>query len=275
MLEGKYFGRNTKINHYLQKYNIIFDQYEEILSSLLNSIDIINKLRLSEKSYWFNKANLFTLIIEFSKIEIEKIDFELLESKLLELEKKVDIYFTDEDISMISDDERKYFEYARQGSHEYIAREHRGKIIQKLLNESLTTKEIAPYINNLSKNLDLLKVKHASFSTLIPTETGLNKSIMDAVSNVREFLKSNNFHDYEVQLFGPDHKIKLKGQLCLLDSKTQTEISLYRSNGRGDYRIWFSELKSFASANEELALINKDGEINVLNLSKYDYSDIL
>ncbi|HBX49678.1 MAG: hypothetical protein A2275_18780 [Bacteroidetes bacterium RIFOXYA12_FULL_35_11] len=73
---------------------------------MINSIDIINSLKFSSNSYWFNKANLFSLLIEFYKLDVKSINLDLLESKLLELEKKVDIYFTYEDISMITDNER-------------------------------------------------------------------------------------------------------------------------------------------------------------------------
>ena len=98
--------------------------------------------------------------------------------------------------------------------------------------------------------------------------------IMDATSSVREFLKTMMVHDYDTQEFGPNHKIKLIGKFINLDNEVSTEISLYRSNGRGDYRIWFTDLKSFAGAEEELALIIKDGIINVLNVSKFDYSTL-
>lgn len=274
ILEGNYFGRSTKINSYLQKYNVSFDLYSDVLNSLINSIDIINSLRFSSNSYWFNKANLFTLIIEFNELDVETIHLDLLESKLLDLEKRVDIYFTDEDISMITDDERKYFESARQGSHELAERKHRGKVIRQLINECLIVKETLEIDNTLSNNLEFLKAKNISFSILIPTETGLTKHIMDATSAVREFLKSSEIHDYDKQPFGPDHKKELKGLFVSNEKSEETNISLYRSNGRGDYRIWFSELKSFAKANDELALITKDGIINILNLTNYDCSNL-
>jgi len=155
------------------------------------------------------------------------------------------------------------------------AREHRGQMIKQIIDESLTTKTVKQVIGNEKINLAVLKEKNISYSILIPTETGLNKGIMDAVSGVREFLRINNIHDYDSQKFGPDNKVKLIGKFCNRDKDIQTEISLYRSNGRGDYRIWYSELKTFVNANEEIALIYKDDIINVLNLSRIDYSKVL
>lgn len=52
-------------------------------------------------------------------------------------------------------------------------------------------------------------------------------------------------------------------------------MSLYRSNGRGDYRIWFSDLKTFANPDEKLVLIKSEGMVNVLNITKIKYVDSL
>lgn len=120
-----------------------------------------------------------------------------------------------------------------------------------------------------------LNQKNIPFSILIPTETGLTKGIMDAVSGLREFLKTQNYHNYENQQLGPDYKVKKTAKFKDLNSEENTEISLYRSNGRGDYRIWFTDLKNFADPKEELALYIDQGILKVLNLSKYDYTSTL
>jgi hypothetical protein len=276
ILEGKYFGRNTKIEAYLKKYNSSFDAYADVLTFLQNSVNIINKLKLPINGYWYNKANLFTLIIEFHKLDINKIVFDKLESKLLELAKKVDVYFTDEDLSLISNDEGKYFEFARQGSHELSAREHRGKVIYSLIQESIIQPELEVK-NIININLEILEEMQISYSTLIPTETGLGKSIMDAVSSVREFLKVNKIHDYETQELGQVNK-KILPCRFIIDNEgnsIESEVSLYRSNGRGDYRIWFSQLNDFAKPKDEIALVVKEDVLNVLNLTKIDYTNEL
>jgi Protein of unknown function DUF262 len=268
LLEGEYFGRSLKINEYLEKYNSTFSIYQIPLEYILNSLEIINKFKFSEKSYWYNKANLFTLIIEFAKINKENIDFEKLEQHLLEFETKVDLYFSDDESINISDDEKKYFEVARQGSHEKSSRIHRGKIIKNIIKESLITNEIE------NKNITVLDKSKILFSILIPTETGLTKGIMDAVSGLREFLKTQNYHNYETQPLGPNHKVIKSAKFKSEDIETDTKISLYRSNGRGDYRIWFADLKKFADPKDELAITIDQGILKVLNLSKFDYSGI-
>lgn len=280
ILEGKYFGRSSRINHYLEKYNLEFLDYNIILDKLIKSIKLINDLKLSEGSYWFNKSNLFSLIIELSKVDTSTLNHEDLERLLSDLENKVDIYFNgdEEEIKLLSQDETKFFEVSRQGSHEFSAREHRGKVISSILKKSsvIDNEPAAPAVAVEIKNINALIVRRISFSKLIPTETGLAKSIMDATSTVREFLKEENLHNYSTQELGPTHKVKMESQFILQNfDKKQTEVSLYRSNGRGDYRIWFKELGTFVSANEELALIVIENKINVLNISKYDYTDYI
>ncbi|WP_407268204.1 DUF262 domain-containing protein [Tenacibaculum maritimum] len=280
IIEGSYFGRSTKINQYLKKYNDEFLIYNDILKRFENSIEIIKKLKFSTGSYWYNKANLFTLIVELNNIQINEIDINTLEINLLDLENKYDIYYNGEDeeeIKKLTSDETKYFEVARQGSHEFSAREHRGNVIRILIEKSkIREEEVQENEGNLeSKNLELIKSKGISYAIIIPTETGLRKSIMDAVSGVREFLKVNDVHDYDSQELGPNHKKKLE---CIFKGKeydTDSEVSLYRSNGRGDYRIWFSALGNFVEANDELALTYIDKKINVLNITKIDYIDVL
>lgn len=267
ILEGQYFGRSSKINEYLEKYNDEFQIHEDILSKIYNSISLIDKLDFPEKSYWFNKANLFTLIIEIIKFK-NHVNLGAFENNLNELENKVDIYFAGDEsyLSLISPDETKYFEVARQGSHELSSRQHRGNVIRKMLENSMEREETT----NSEMILKKLKAKNIKYAVILPTATGLSKSIMDATKGVREFLRKEGVHDYQTQDFGPDNKIKIQSFFIEDNlSETPTEVSLYRSNGRGDYRIWFSELKSFAEASDELILINNDG-LKILN-TKYDY----
>lgn len=274
IMEGAYYSRSAKINQYLKEYNSEFANYKSPLDKLLNSISIINKLHFSKDSYWFNKANLFSLLVELSKVKEENLDLENLEINLLDLEKKVDIYFNDEDISMITEDERKFFEVSRQGSNGLSEREHRGKVLKDLINKSKLVDDGNEEESLKIKNQNYLKANGIDYASLIPTSTGLKKGIMDAISNVRKFLKENLIHDYEAQEFGPESKVTIDGKFVGEDEQ-MTHISLYRANGRGDFRIWFTGLDNFVDAGDELALILKNDSLLVLNLNKHDYSVIL
>lgn len=272
-LEGTYFGRSKRIDYYLEHNNPEFKNYKDILNLLLNSINIISQLNLSPDSYWFNKANLFTLLVELSHIDSNKINFEYLETCLLDLEKKVDLYFNgdEEDIKNLSADETKYFEVARHSSHEQPAREHRGTVVKSIIQKSMLS--VKPIETNIAKNIAFFENSKLPYGRLVITQTGLNKGIMDAVSNVRIFLMEQGVHDYSQQEKGPNHKVKKTGKFVLIDSTIDTEISMYRANGRGDSRIWFSDLNQFAKSNDELLLLNKDGVLSVLNISQYDYTN--
>lgn len=269
ILDGDYFGRNSKIKHYLETYNEEFANYDIPLEKLSNSINIIKRLGLDEKSYWLNKANLFTLLIELRDIDLEKIDYTIFETQLWELERKFDLYFnasSEEELEGIIDDEKKYFEYARQGSHELQARKHRGEVIRRIIQKSLVTEKEEKKGESIEERVKQFIPNIADFAVIIPTETGLKKSIMDATLKVREFLKQNKIHDYEIQENGPDHKVVTKGKLVKEENAIDTDISMYKSNGRGDCRIWFSGLTDFAEPNKELIITEEDGVIKVYSL---------
>jgi hypothetical protein len=260
ILEGDYFGRNSKISNYLEKYNSDFSNYNDVLEKIINSINIVDRLNLPKESYWFNKANLFTLLIEFKDLNETEVDFEKLEFRLLDLQEKVDIYFEgdEEQVSLLTADEKKYFEVARQGSHELASRQHRGKVIRDLLAQSMIVKKIQPGKENS------LQEEGIDFTIIIPTNTGLTKNIMDATSNVREFFKVKGIHNYETQELGPEHKV-IKDALFVSENGdiNETKISLYRSKSRGDYRIWFTGLKDFANANDKIAITFQDNQIKL------------
>jgi hypothetical protein len=276
LLEGAYFGRSSKISDYMEKYNTAFDDHSDILARIENAIDIIGKLGLSEDSYWFNKANLFTLMIELNRVNPDKLDFQQLETRLLELEKKVDLFYNgeEEDLKALTPDEIKYFEYARHGSHEQPSREHRGKVVKEVIENSLITDHIE--LDLATKNMEIIQNKGIPFGHLVVTRTGLNKNIMDAVSNVRTFMKEIGYHDYASQDNGPDNKVKKNGRYIYQNNESkEMDVSMYRANGRGDCRIWFTGLADFAEADSQLLLIYHDNTLKVLNITAYDYSEYL
>lgn len=273
-LEGGYYGRSTKVEDYLKEFNSSFPSHQVVLDLLLKSINTISELKLNNKSYWFNKANLFTLIIELSKVDTTKLSLEKFETLLLDLETKNDIYFSAEDDSentLISEDEKKYFEVARHGSHEKAARIHRGKVVSEIIIASMTKSEPENSLSEEQKRLQILTKQSIAFITIEPTKTGLEKSIMDATSSVREFLKAVGIHDYESQGSGSDYKVKKVATYIYEDGQTKDcEISLYRSNNRGDARIWFSGLNGYASPNDIIAIIFKNHKTYLFNITKFD-----
>ena len=127
-----------------------------------------------------------------------------------------------------------------------------------------------------SKRLEIFTQFSTSITLIEPTANGLKKSIMDATATVRNYLKSNNFHDYEIQGQGGEHKVIAK---CLIYNETsiyKSRASLYRpKTKKGDPRIWFSGLTKFANANDILVLICFDTTIHVINISQIDIDKLV
>ncbi len=103
---------------------------------------------------------------------------------------------------------------------------------------------------------------------LVPTETGLAKSILDAHAGLRSYLKSNNFHDYQAQDQGSIGKRIVDGFYVTPDGLKSSQVSLYRPETKtGDPRIWPYELKRFSSVGNLLAIFVDSGAIYIANVS--------
>ena len=125
---------------------------------------------------------------------------------------------------------------------------------------------------SVSDVLAFLGSKGLRATILVPTETGLEKSIMDATYEVREYVKSSDFHDYSTQQQGVDFKVVQKAIIHVPGDTLETSVSLYRPETKlGDPRIWIYRLKQFARAGNVLALIVVDDVLHVLNMSTDGY----
>ena len=81
---------------------------------------------------------------------------------------------------------------------------------------------------------------------LVPTDTAMMKSIIDAADSVRAFFKRNNVHDYSAQNQGA--KRCIKAQFVAGTEMAEKTVSLYRPETKGgDPRIWIYGLKSLAN----------------------------
>mgnify|MGYP002280171721 CR=1 FL=1 len=111
---------------------------------------------------------------------------------------------------------------------------------------------------------------------LVPTATGLRKSIMDATGPFRAYLTQQGIHDYSKQSQGPTHKRTLPGYLVYSGRAEPTTVTLYRpETKRGDSRIWFHRMKGFARPGNLLAVVWHQGAMHLLNCSEYDLAEAL
>ena len=109
---------------------------------------------------------------------------------------------------------------------------------------------------------------------LVPTATGLAKSIMDAHASIRDLLKARGLHNYDEQPQGPDAKRIINATLVSTDTLRQTRASLYRpSTKSGDPRIWITGLNAHAVAGNVLALMTDGNHLFVVNASNLTLLD--
>jgi hypothetical protein len=124
--------------------------------------------------------------------------------------------------------------------------------------------------------IKILTKNQVSLSLIEPTETGLKKSIMDATGSVRNFLKENNIHDYDIQGQGPENKVQIDAIIYQDFQVIQSIASLYRpQTKKGDPRIWFSGLTKIANPNDLIAMIFYSGSFHIFNLTQLNVEALL
>jgi MvaI/BcnI restriction endonuclease family len=130
--------------------------------------------------------------------------------------------------------------------------------------------------NQEELKLKILTENSVSLTLIEPTENGLKKSIMDATGSVRNYLRTNNFHDYNLQLQGPENKIIIEAIIYDKDSVSKSKTSLYRpKTKKGDPRIWFTGLTKHAKPNDIFALICFEEKIHILNLTQLPIDQLI
>jgi|TARA_B110000908_G_C10259385_1_gene458027 hypothetical protein len=130
--------------------------------------------------------------------------------------------------------------------------------------------------NREEEKLKVLTENSISLTLIEPTENGLKKSIMDSTGTVRNYLRKNNFHDYNLQAQGPKNKIIIDALIYETDKVNKSRTSLYRpKTKKGDPRIWFSGLTKYSNPNDILALIAFESKLHVLNLTQLPIEQLI
>lgn len=107
---------------------------------------------------------------------------------------------------------------------------------------------------------------------LVPTATGLAKSIMDAHQSVREYLRDRGIHDFDKQSQGQEHKVVLAANLVYVDRVESRRLTLYRPKTKtGDPRIWVERLNNYAKPSNLLVVLAvTPTDIFIINCSQID-----
>ena len=138
ILEGSYFGRFTKVQNYIEQFNEEFEDAVQISEQLKNVVLFINACKLDEDSYLFNKTNMFSLITELYKYDLQNIKIDTFISHLNYLDETYKKYALKEtDPEEIDSEYIQYFEHVRDSGNELKARRYRGEFIEKFIKESL------------------------------------------------------------------------------------------------------------------------------------------
>jgi len=86
-----FFNRNEKTVSLLNDYGINFSDKDEIVNKLEKTAETILKLKLKQKSIWYNKSNSFSLIIGLAKLgsDLDSLNLELLKTNLEHFETEI------------------------------------------------------------------------------------------------------------------------------------------------------------------------------------------
>lgn len=122
---------------------------------------------------------------------------------------------------------------------------------------------------SIVKALEILGKVGVESALLVPTKTGLEKSIFDATDNLRQYLSNLQYHDFRQQGQGQGCKIQREAFLVRANSLEKTTVSMYRpETKRGDPRIWLGHsVRSYAVAYNLLAIVVLDSVMYILNMS--------
>lgn len=104
---------------------------------------------------------------------------------------------------------------------------------------------------------------------IVPTDTGLKKSIMDATYPVRSFLLERGLHNFSEQETGENSRVYLESLILANDQVISTKTSLYRPNTKeGDPRIWVYKLAQYSDPFDLWAILNFEKILVFINCSK-------
>ncbi|OJW12594.1 MULTISPECIES: DUF262 domain-containing protein [unclassified Mucilaginibacter] len=83
-----FYNRNDFISRFLEEYSESFDRKDEVFDVIEAAASKYSKIKFKRKSYWYNKANAFSLMCFFTKNweKVEKLDEKLIKSKLEDFE---------------------------------------------------------------------------------------------------------------------------------------------------------------------------------------------
>ena len=121
----------------------------------------------------------------------------------------------------------------------------------------------------LNDVISLLSKYNIAASYLVPTPTGMEKSIMDATAPLRTYLKENGLHNYDAQFQGTENKKLIEAKFIFEDRIESVKVSFYRPETKsGDPRVWIYGLTNFAKSFNLISLFVYQNTLYIFNASQ-------
>lgn len=125
-----YFSNDKEVDRYTKEYNNEYLNKNLLRKKLIRTLNVINKYKLTDDSMWFRKSNLFTLIIELSKLSSipKKADLDAFEGNIVKVRNG----------NINNPDFVEYYSYMFTGTNSRQARVGRSKLFRKYILEDKT-----------------------------------------------------------------------------------------------------------------------------------------
>jgi hypothetical protein len=151
-LLSTYFNRDDEIETYLRKYNDEFPQEEGTDKNISSVLRFIDELDLAPTSRAWQKADLFTLLVEVHRVLIiEKQNLqkahvrEKLQDFYLEVEKCTSSPSSDTNVI-------RYYNAALQATNDRSSRVTRGEIVRGILRDTIKQQQTSFVLDDRSEN---------------------------------------------------------------------------------------------------------------------------
>jgi len=158
-MHSGYFDDTAEHEDYLERFNDEFPLENEFNGRVEKAMTFISSLDLQQKSRWWKKADLFTLLIEVDEAFSRGLDLDNNEVELALCNLETDIKLVAEHDEGIKRDATrfelvsKYSYAAAQGSNHRKSRRDRGEIVRSLLNASGVGAAAIPTASGHTKKL--------------------------------------------------------------------------------------------------------------------------
>lgn len=135
-----YFNRDKELTNYLERYNDAFDARDDIKNEIDQVFRFVNSLGLDIKSRAWNRADLFTLLVEVHRCMFRdrlELDPKAVSERLIrfydEVNKRDDVLKEGEALHYDYDVLQTYYQAAVQATNDRGNRALRGTIIQSII----------------------------------------------------------------------------------------------------------------------------------------------